>query len=68
MIGKFVGDVIITREEIEGLKSDLLYTSSSPVGETRFTEWIKMNSSQLGMRYSSELARRKNRGKHYDEL
>lgn len=68
MIGKLVGDVIITREEIEGLKSDLLYTSSSPVGETRFTEWIKMNSSQLGMRYSSELARRKNRSKQYDEL
>lgn len=68
MIGKFVGDVIITREEIEGLKSDLLYTSSPPVGETRFTEWIKSNSTQLGMRYSNELARRMDRRKEYNEL
>ncbi len=58
LIGKFVGDVTITHDEIKGLMTDLLYTNSPPAGKTRLTDWIKENSSTLGVRYSSELARR----------
>lgn len=65
VIGKIVGDITITREEIEGLKAELLYTTSLPVGETKLTEWIKLNSSTLGIRYASELARRQDRDKTY---
>ena len=63
LLGKFVGDVILTRDEIEGLMAGLLCTSSPPVGQTRLTEWIQHNGDQLGRRYASELSRRINR--HY---
>ncbi len=68
IIGKMVGDITITREEIEGLKADLLYTDSPPAGSTRLTDWARENASTLGIRYTSELARRKNRVKSYDRL
>ena len=61
MLGKLVGDVIITRDEIEGLMANLLFVSSAPAGATKLTDWISRNSDTLGLRYSSELARRKNR-------
>jgi uncharacterized protein YbjT (DUF2867 family) len=67
-LGKVLGDVVITREEIEGLKADLLYTNSPPAGETKLTDWAKENASSLGMRYASELSRRKDRSKAYEDL
>jgi NADH dehydrogenase len=68
LVGKMLGDITITRDEIQGLKANLLYTESPPVGKTRLTEWARENASTLGIRYSSELDRRKNRRKSYDEL
>ena len=59
MIGAFVGDVVITREEIEGLMSGLLYVDASPAGPTRLSEWVSENRDSLGAGYSSELARRR---------
>jgi NADH dehydrogenase len=61
IIGKFVGDVVITREEIEGLMANLLYVDSPPAGKTKLTTWIKNHADSLGLHYTSELARRKNR-------
>jgi NADH dehydrogenase len=57
-IGKIVGDVIVTREEIEGLMRGLLYVDSPPAGTTRLTAWVDQNKTSLGMRYASELGRR----------
>lgn len=68
VIGKIVGDITITREEIDGLKADLLHTSAPPAGETKLTEWLRENSSTLGKRYASELARRKDRTESYEKL
>lgn len=61
VIGKFVGDVVITREEIDGLMADLLYTNAEPAGTTKLTEWAAANRETLGARYASELGRRTNR-------
>jgi NADH dehydrogenase len=61
LIGALVGDVVITQEEIEGLMADLLCTQSPPAGSTRLTEWITAHADTLGRRYTSELARRKDR-------
>jgi uncharacterized protein YbjT (DUF2867 family) len=58
IIGKFVKDIFITREEIGGLMADLLYVDSPPVGKTRLTDWARKHADTLGMRYASELARR----------
>jgi uncharacterized protein YbjT (DUF2867 family) len=68
LIGKYVGDVMITREEIEGLMQNLLYTNSPPAGETRLTDWAKAHAESLGQQYASELARRRNRREAYDKL
>ncbi|MFQ5791434.1 MAG: SDR family oxidoreductase [Acidobacteriota bacterium] len=68
LIGKVVGDVFLTREEITGLMRGLLYTESQPSGRTKLTDWAREHSSELGLRYSSELARRRNRTKAYEEL
>lgn len=68
VIGRLVDDVFLTREEIDGLMADLLCTSSQPAGETKLTDWTRENADSLGTRYSSELARRRNRLKPYEEL
>jgi len=65
LIGKLVGDVMITRDEITGLMNGLLYVDSPPVGKTKLTEWIKEHRDSLGRRYTSELARRKDRQSEY---
>jgi NADH dehydrogenase len=61
IIGKMVGDVMITREEIAGLMQNLHYVDSSPAGKTRLTDWARERRTFLGMHYTSELARRMNR-------
>lgn len=68
LVGHLVKDVVITREEIEGLMANLLVTSSPPAGRTRFTEWVRQNAENLGHRYHNELARRRNRERSYEEL
>ena len=60
-VGKIVGDVVITRAEIAGLMAGLLCTNSKPTGETSLTEWAATNRETLGVRYASELSRRKDR-------
>ncbi|MDP6438053.1 MAG: NAD(P)H-binding protein [Candidatus Brocadiia bacterium] len=57
-IGKIVGDVIVTRDEIEGLMAGLLYVDSPPAGDTRLTDWAGEHADSLGRHYASELARR----------
>jgi NADH dehydrogenase len=59
IIGAFVGDVVITREEIDGLMRELLYVEAPPAGATRLSEWVSENRTSLGTRYASELARRR---------
>jgi NADH dehydrogenase len=68
IVGKVLGDIIITRDEIEGLKTNLLYTDSPAAGSTRLTDWARENSSVLGLHYASELARRRNRIELYEKL
>ena len=65
IIGKFVDDIVITREEIDGLMRGLLYVDSPPTGKTKLTDWMKEHIESLGRRYSRELARRKDRQSEY---
>jgi len=65
MIGKIVGDVMITREEIAGLMANLLYVESPPAGQTKLTDWARERAATLGLHYTSELARRRDRRAQY---
>jgi len=58
ILGGIVGDVILTREEIQGLMAELLYVDSPPAGTTKLTEWAADHAASLGVRYASELGRR----------
>ncbi len=51
LLGWFKRDVFITREEIRGMMSELLYMKSPPAGKTRLTVWMKENAGSLGLRY-----------------
>ncbi len=65
MIGKLVGDVMITREEIRGLMDNLLCVDAPPAGNTKLTEWATGRAATLGLHYTSELARRRDRQSEY---
>jgi uncharacterized protein YbjT (DUF2867 family) len=56
-VGPIVGDVILTREEIEGLMADLLVSKQPATGQTQFSEWLAKNGTVLGTRYASEVER-----------
>ena len=65
IIGKIVNDVMITKEEINGLMANLLYVESPPIGSTKLTDWAEKHSETLGLKYTSEIARRVNRESEY---
>jgi len=57
LVEPIVGDVILTREEVEGLMADLLVSKQPATGATRFSAWLAQNARVLGKRYTSELQR-----------
>jgi len=63
--GWWLQDVVITREEIEGLMADLLYVQSPPAGTLNLSEWAREHADDLGRRYASELKRRRDRASAY---
>ncbi|UCC45323.1 MAG: NAD(P)H-binding protein [Candidatus Zixiibacteriota bacterium] len=65
IIGWLVRDVILTREEIGALMTDLLHTKSPPAGQTKLTDWAADHRHSLGRHYASELRRRVNRSIAY---
>jgi NADH dehydrogenase len=66
MLGLLVRDVVITRDEIQGLMEGRLYIDAPPVGTTKFSEWIAQHRETLGRHYMSELARRRERASAYE--
>jgi NADH dehydrogenase len=68
LLGTLVHDVVITRDELEGLMAGLLHVESPPIGRTKLTQWAREHADLLGRRYASELARRRNRVESYEEL
>jgi uncharacterized protein YbjT (DUF2867 family) len=58
-IGRMVGDVVVTRDEIAGLMANLLYVDAPPAGATKLTAWAAEHADQLGRSYTSELSRRR---------
>ena len=59
LAGLLVRDVVLTREEIDGLTAGLLVSRSgeAPPGTTRLSDWLDDNAELLGRGYTSELAR-----------
>jgi len=53
----FVGDVMLTPEEVVGLMADLLVSQEAPRCKTHLADWLKENKESVGRSYASELAR-----------
>jgi len=68
IIGRLVGDVFVTREEIQGLMSGLLYVEAPPAGRTKLTDWAARNFDALGKKYAGELPRRFDRKTAYKDM
>jgi uncharacterized protein YbjT (DUF2867 family) len=68
IVGRIVGDVVITREEIQGLMEGRLATGSPAAGATLLSAWLVEHRDEVGRRYASELARRRDRSRPYASL
>lgn len=55
--GFVLRDVVLTRDEVDGLMSNLLVSDGPPTGQTRLSDWLKLNPDTVGTRYASELVR-----------
>jgi NADH dehydrogenase len=53
----FVGDVILTPEEVKGLMANLLISKQPARGKTAFKDWLNENKSTVGTKYASEMKR-----------
>ena len=57
MAGWLVRDVVLSKDEIDGLMAGHLVSADPPTASTRFTEWLEAEGASLGQEYASELAR-----------
>ena len=55
--GWVVGDVLLTRNEIDGLMAGLLVSNQPATGTTRLSTWLAENVRTVGRVYASELRR-----------
>jgi hypothetical protein len=49
--------VVLTRDEIVELSSELLVSKAPPTCPTPFSGWLNANADSVGRRYTSELRR-----------
>ena len=57
VIGWFLGDVILTWQEYQGLMADLLAPEGPATGETCLSNWLLRNRERVGQAYASEVGR-----------
>jgi NADH dehydrogenase len=57
VISVFVGDVVLTRDEVDGLMAGLLVSTQPPRAQTHLADWLCANQTTIGMKYASELQR-----------
>lgn len=57
VIGVLVKDVLVTRDELEGLMANLVVTDGPATGHRRLTDWLAENAATVGRTYASEVSR-----------
>ena len=57
LVGLLLRDVVLTRDEVDGLMAGLLTSHAAPAGTARLGDWLNDNADALGWRYVSELRR-----------
>ena len=59
--GFWVREIILSREELDGLMSELLLSHEPPLGKQSVLSWLSEHGGELGLTYTSELARHASR-------
>ena len=62
LIGALKHDVVVTPDEIQTIRANLLNADSPPNGTVRLADWVAENRDWLGRDYISEMALRKPQG------
>ena len=57
LVGLLMRDMVLTNDEVVGLRDGLLTSGDPPTGTTRLSDWLAQNGDGLGRRYVSELRR-----------
>ena len=57
LVGLMMRDMVLTNDEVVGLRDGLLTSGEPPTGATRLSDWLAENGEGLGRRYVSELRR-----------
>ena len=57
VISLFVGDVVLTPKEVDGLMADLLVSKEPPRCKTSIRDWLTENKATVGSQYASEIKR-----------
>lgn len=56
-LGRWLGDVVLTADEIDGLMAGLLVSANEPTGTVRLSEWLDSHGERLGRVYANEVSR-----------
>ena len=56
-VGWWAGEVILSREELAGLMTELLVSHEAPRGAHSVSGWLREHGAELGRAYASEFAR-----------
>ena len=57
IVSRYKRDILLTRQELEGLMDELLVSSDKPRGTRRIDNWLLTNADLVGKTYASELDR-----------
>ena len=57
LVGLLLRDVVLTRDEVDGLMAELLTSNTEPTGTTKLSDWLEDNGECLGREHVSELRR-----------
>lgn len=57
VLSLFLGDVLLTWQEVVGLMDNLLISPDPPPGNTKLSDWVREHAGTLGSEYHSEIKR-----------
>ena len=57
LVGLLLRDVVLTRDEVDGLMAGLLTSGAAPTATAKVGDWLDENGDALGRQYVSELGR-----------
>lgn len=57
LVGLFLGDVVLTRDELKGLMDERLTSDDPPNAPTLFTDWLEAHRDEVGAGFTSEMSR-----------